>query len=113
MSLRPPSWENREIMSATLTYSVYFPEGHEFIHNEVLPGFYSDGPTDDYRIFRLKIRNGNIIFDTNKCDFCETLNGLGNLGTVTNGQECSENFLRIQILNLGLDAVSIWMQTLI
>ena len=92
MSLRPPSWQNKEIMSATLAYSVYFPEGHEFIQNEVLPGFYSDGPTGDFRNFRLKIRNGNIILDTSKCDFCQTLNELGNLGSVTNGQECSENF---------------------
>ena len=43
MSLRPKSWINEEKMSATLAYSVYFQEGHEFIHHELLPGLYSDG----------------------------------------------------------------------
>ena len=47
MSLRPQSWLNEEKMSATLAYSVYFQEGHEFIQNELLPGFYSDGRVEE------------------------------------------------------------------
>ena len=47
MSLRPESWVNEEKMSATLAYSVYFQEGHEFIQNELLPGFYSDGRVEE------------------------------------------------------------------
>ena len=47
MSLRPESWSNEEKMSATLVYSVYFPEDHEFIQNELLPGFYSDGRVEE------------------------------------------------------------------
>ena len=53
MSLRPESWLNEEKMSATLVYSVYFQQGHEFIQNELLPGFYSDGIVEQ-TIFKIQ-----------------------------------------------------------
>ena len=46
LALRPPTWAGQEIMSATQMYDVYFPEGHEFIQNEGLPGLYSDGQVE-------------------------------------------------------------------
>ena len=53
--------------------------------------FNLNSPQGDTRNLRLKIRNENIVFDTNKCDFCQKLNEMGNLGTVTTGQDCFEN----------------------
>ena len=41
--MRPDSWIGNGIMSATITYDVFYPEDHEFIQNEFLPGFYHDG----------------------------------------------------------------------
>ena len=60
-------------------------------------GFNSKSPQGDTRNLRLKIRNRNIVFDTTKCDFCQTLNDMGNLGTVTTGQDCSKNLVNKKI----------------
>ena len=53
---------------------------HEFIENEYLPSFYHDGPSDGYRLTRLKMKNPILQMDTNHCDFCDEINAKGALG---------------------------------
>ena len=99
-ALKPSSWTNNNPMSATLSYEVYFPAGHEFIQNQFLPGFYHDGPTSGYRNTRIKLNNGNLQMHTNNCDYCADVNAGGNLGTVTTGV-WHKIELRLKLNDLG------------
>ena len=42
-------------MSATLTYEVFYPEDHEFIQNEFLPGFYHNGRVSYYLDMKIQV----------------------------------------------------------
>ena len=83
-ALQPTTWsENYEflpIMSATIRYEVFYPFDHEFIENEYLPSFYHNGPSNGYRLTRLKMKNQILQMDTNHCDFCDEINAKGTLG---------------------------------
>ena len=45
-SLEPEVWRRNDKYSATIAYDVYYPDGHDFISKEYLPGFYFDGEVE-------------------------------------------------------------------
>ena len=83
-ALRPTTWtknyESLQIMSATIRYEVFYPLDHEFIENEYLPSFYHNGPSNGYRLTRMKMKNQILQMDTNHCDFCDEIKAKGTLG---------------------------------
>ena len=78
---------NNNHLKLILSYELYLPEEHEFIPNQFLPSLYHNGPTNDFRQTRIKMNNGNLEMNTNKCDFCSDVNAAGGLGTVTKGRD--------------------------
>ena len=64
------------------SYEVFYPSDHEFIHEELLPSFYHNGPSDGYRVTQVKMSNKVLGMRTYDCDFCTAINDNGNLGTL-------------------------------
>ena len=64
------------------SYEVFYPSDHEFIHAEILPSFYHNGPSDGYRVTQLMMSNNVLKMNTYDCDFCTSVNDNGNLGKV-------------------------------
>ena len=62
------------------SYEVFYPSDHEFIHAEILPSFYHNGPSDGYRVTQLMMSNNVLKMNTYDCDFCTSINDNGNLG---------------------------------
>ena len=72
--------------ASTFVYEFFIDEDFVIPQIMTLPGFYIESDINEFRLFRPKITNGEILMNTNKCDFCNQLNQNAPFGTLTKGE---------------------------